>query len=256
MAGPIHTRCGCWCGHAALVSPQIALYFSKQSAIACDLWACSERLLVCHVIGSPASGVSGVDLYALDESVTPSVWKYVGTRQNLQSGTAQSGKSSSPHPHPSSPHPHLYLVTGTVAINLPTDRLTSYRLYLPTYNKVIDGAVGVPPGSTISQVLQLSTWNPWSSVPAWGFCYKMVKMDTKWMFNFKKKTMGMARIRGRASRSRPWFGMRYAIQSPPFSFLLKLLRHWGCLGDNALTLSQWDDGFTREGTELRSFRAA
>lgn len=32
----------------------------------------------------PASGISGADLYALDESVTPSVWKFVGTRQNLQ----------------------------------------------------------------------------------------------------------------------------------------------------------------------------
>lgn len=76
----------------------------------------------------PASGMSGADLYALDEAVDPPAWKYVGTRQNLQSGTAQS---------------------GSVATNLPTDRMTSYRLYLPTYNTVVDGAIGVPQGSTI-----------------------------------------------------------------------------------------------------------
>ena len=76
----------------------------------------------------PASGMSGADLYALDENVDPPTWKYVGTRQNLQSGTAQS---------------------GTVATDLPTDRMTSYRLYLPTYNTVIDGAIGVPQGSII-----------------------------------------------------------------------------------------------------------
>lgn len=77
----------------------------------------------------PASGVSGADLYALDEGVSPSVWKYVGTRQNLQSGTAQS---------------------GTVATDLPTDKLTSYRLYLPTYNTVLGGAIGVPSGAKLS----------------------------------------------------------------------------------------------------------
>jgi hypothetical protein len=76
----------------------------------------------------PASGASGADLYALDESVSPAVWKYVGTRQNMQPGTAQS---------------------GTVATGLPTDRLTSYRLYLPTYNTVLGGAIGVPGGSKI-----------------------------------------------------------------------------------------------------------
>eukprot|EP01046_Picozoa_sp_COSAG06_P040322 COSAG06_NODE_4869_length_3890_cov_346.413084_2_plen_105_part_00 len=64
----------------------------------------------------------GRSRYALDESAAPSAWKYVGTRQNLQSGTAQS---------------------GIVATNLPTDRMTSYRLYLPTYNTVIDGAIGM-----------------------------------------------------------------------------------------------------------------
>ena len=76
----------------------------------------------------PASGVSGADLYALDESASPAVWKYVGTRQNMQPGTAQS---------------------GTLATGLPTDRLTSYRLYLPTYNTVLGGAIGVPGGSKI-----------------------------------------------------------------------------------------------------------
>ena len=76
----------------------------------------------------PASGISGADLYALDEKVDPPTWKYVGTRQNLQSGTAQS---------------------GTVATDLPTDQMTSYRLYLPTYNTVVDGAIGVPKGSSI-----------------------------------------------------------------------------------------------------------
>lgn len=76
----------------------------------------------------PASGVSGADLYALDESVTPSAWKYVGTRQNLQAGTAQA---------------------GVVATDLPTGRLTSYRLYLPTYNTVMDGAIGVAKGAML-----------------------------------------------------------------------------------------------------------
>ena len=81
----------------------------------------------------PASGVSGADLYALDESDsgdTPSVWKYVGTRQNLQAGTAQA---------------------GIVATDLPTGRLTSYRLYLPTYNTVMDGAIGVAKGAVLQR---------------------------------------------------------------------------------------------------------
>lgn len=39
--------------------------------------------------------------------------------------------------------------SGTVATDLPTDRFTSYRLYLPTYNTVLAGAIGIPTGSVV-----------------------------------------------------------------------------------------------------------
>ena len=38
-----------------------------------------------------------------------------------------------------------------MATDLPTDRLTSYRLYLPTYNVVINGAIGVPAGAVVQR---------------------------------------------------------------------------------------------------------
>lgn len=78
----------------------------------------------------PSTGASGCDLYALDESSTPSVWKFVGSFADLNSNAIQ---------------------FGTMATNLPTNRSTAYRLYLPTYNSVVAGSVGVPQGCALGK---------------------------------------------------------------------------------------------------------
>ena len=78
----------------------------------------------------PATGASGCDLYALDESVAPTAWKFVGSFAELNANTQQK---------------------GVIATNLPTNRSTAYRLYLPTYNSVTAGSIGVPQGSTLTK---------------------------------------------------------------------------------------------------------